>query len=339
MEGMTYQDWTRRRGERTTSRPRSSSRKKGAKVELAPREKRRLLQLLVCTALFAVVLVGKGVFPQRLEEARETLGTILHADTDFVAAFTAIGQSIEAGEPVGETLGELWTDVFAPAGGVEESGVSPAAEHTGGALSEAVAQCLARGEAKGAEELLAGDWSGTEETAAAPFADTAAPAQPQEEAEPAVVHVDYDGPALPANTTMDQYALGLSETVSPVMGWLSSPFGWREHPVDGEEKFHNGVDLAVNTGTPIGAFAAGTVEYIGDSPEEYGLYLQIDHGNGVKSFYAHCSQLCVQQGQTVAAGETVALAGETGNTTGPHLHFELKYEGVRLNPIYYIQTN
>ncbi|OUN01989.1 peptidase M23 [Flavonifractor sp. An92] len=336
MEGMTYQDWTRRRGERTTSRPRSSSRKKGAKVELAPREKRRLLQLLVCTLLFAVVLVGKGVFPQRLNEARETLGAILHADTDFTAAFLSLGQSLEAGEPMGETLETLWSGVFAPEEGAELS----ASDHAGGgALTEAVAACLARGEAKGAEELLEGNWSQPQETGADPFAGTGAPALPEEEAEPAVVHVDYDGPALPANTTMDQYALGLSETVSPVVGWVSSPFGWREHPVYGEEKFHNGVDLAVNTGTPIGAFAAGTVEYIGDSPDEYGLYLQIDHGNGVKSFYAHCSQLCVQQGQTVAAGETVALAGETGNATGPHLHFEVKFQGVRLNPVYYIETN
>ena len=130
MEGMTYQDWTRRRGERTTSRPRSSSRKKGAKVELAPREKRRLLQLLVCTLLFAVVLVGKGVFPQRLNEARETLGAILHADTDFTAAFLSLGQSLEAGEPMGETLETLWSGVFAPEEGAENAAADSALQTT-----------------------------------------------------------------------------------------------------------------------------------------------------------------------------------------------------------------
>ena len=123
------------------------------------------------------------------------------------------------------------------------------------------------------------------------------------------------------------------------MGVLTSPFGWREHPVDGEEKFHNGVDLAVNTGTQVKAFADGVVEYIGDDPDQYGLYLQISHANGVKSFYAHCSQLLVSQGQTVKAGDTVALSGDTGNTTGPHLHLELRFNGVRINPIYYIETN
>ena len=79
------------------------------------------------------------------------------------------------------------------------------------------------------------------------------------------------------------------------------------------------------------------MDYIGDSPV-YGLYLQINHAGGVQSFYAHCSQLLVQQGQTVTAGQVVALSGSTGNSTGPHLHFELKLNGVRLNPVYYIET-
>ena len=150
-------------------------------------------------------------------------------------------------------------------------------------------------------------------------------------------HVDYTGPALPDNTSMDKFRLDVGETVSPVMGVLTSPFGWREHPVDGEEKFHNGVDLAVNNGTDVLAFASGTVDYIGDSPV-YGLYLQLSHAGGLKSFYAHCSQLLVQQGQVVAAGERVAQSGDTGNATGPHLHFELKLNGVLLNPLYYIET-
>ena len=94
------------------------------------------------------------------------------------------------------------------------------------------------------------------------------------------------GPTLPDNATMDRYnlnALGVGETVTPALGWVSSDFGWREHPVDGGEKFHNGVDLAVNDGTDVLAFADGTVDYIGDSPI-YGLYLQLSHPGGLKSF-------------------------------------------------------
>ena len=79
--------------------------------------------------------------------------------------------------------------------------------------------------------------------------------------------MDYTGPTLPDKATMDKYRLDVGETMAPVMGWVSSPFGWREHPVDGGEKFHNGVDLAVDLGTPVLAFASGTVDYIGESPD------------------------------------------------------------------------
>ena len=178
----------------------------------------------------------------------------------------------------------------------------------------------------------------TPATAATPAPQPEETPEPTPTPEPAVEHVDYNGPALPANTSMDKYRLDLEQTVTPVMGVLTSSFGWREHPIDGEEKFHNGVDLAVNTGTQVQAFADGVVDYIGDDPDEYGLYLQISHANGVKSFYAHCSQILVNQGQTVKAGETVALSGDTGYSTGPHLHLELKINGVRINPIYYIET-
>ena len=325
---MTYQEWTKRRQERW-SKPRPAGRRRRAKVELGQRERRRLTQLAVCVALFAVVLVGKGFFPQRLEQIRSALGTVLHADTDFTAVFASVGRSLQAGEPVGETLGELWTQVFAPG----EAAVSAGADTGGGGpLTEKLEE---EGVASAAA-LLDGSWLQEEAGAlpADPFQNTGkAPAR----TDPAVVHVDYDGPALPENASMDRYDLGLAETVTPALGWVSSPFGWREHPVDGGEKFHNGVDVAVNTGTAIGAFAAGTVDYIGDSPV-YGLYLQLDHGNGVTSFYAHCDKLCVQQGQHVSAGEKVAEAGETGNATGPHLHLEIRKDGVRLNPVYYIET-
>ncbi|HJB56189.1 MAG TPA: M23 family metallopeptidase [Candidatus Flavonifractor intestinipullorum] len=328
MESMTYQEWSRRRQERWSKPSRPGVRRGRGKVALGARERRRLAQLAVCVALFAVVLVGKGVFPQRLEQVRETLGAVLHADTDFAAVFAGVGRSIQDGEPVSETLGALWTQVFAPAAAEEPPAPGPV---SGGAL----AGKLASGGAESALALLDGSWMAEEAPPETdPFQTTG---NPPAQVDTAVLHVDYDGPALPANASMDRYDLGLGETVTPALGWVSSPFGWREHPVDGGEKFHNGVDLAVNTGTPIGAFAAGTVDYIGDSPV-YGLYLQLDHGNGVTSFYAHCSKLCVQQGETVAMGETVAEAGETGNATGPHLHLEIKKDGVLLNPVYYIET-
>ena len=135
---------------------------------------------------------------------------------------------------------------------------------------------------------------------------------------------------------MDCISLGDLQTVTPVLGHLRSEYGYRDHPVDGEYKFHNGVDIGGQEGDPIGAFAAGTVDYIGEN-DDHGLYLQLDHGNGIKSFYAHCSKLCVSQGQPVAAGEKVAEVGSTGVATGPHLHLELKWNGLHLNPAYYVE--
>ena len=85
------------------------------------------------------------------------------------------------------------------------------------------------------------------------------------------------------------------------------------------------------------AFAEGTVEFIGDSPI-YGLYVQLSHAGGLTTFYAHCSQLLVEQGQSVLLGERIALSGDSGNATGPHLHFEMKLNGVLLDPAYYIET-
>lgn len=302
---------------------------------LGPRERRRITQLVVCLALFLAVFIGKGIFPERIADLREQVLGLLRGDTDFQAVFADLGQSISKGEPMLDTLGDAWSQML---GGEEAKTGGAAGENDLYAAQAAWLSGFGRQEGTGTLGLKI-DPQATPAVAATPAPQPEVTPEPTPTPEPAVEHVDYTGPALPDNTSMDKYRLDVGETVSPVMGVLTSPFGWREHPVDGEEKFHNGVDLAVNTGTQVKAFADGVVDYIGDDPDQYGLYLQISHANGVKSFYAHCSQLLVSQGQTVKAGDTVALSGDTGNTTGPHLHLELRFNGVRINPIYYIETN
>ncbi len=313
--------------EKTAGR-RVYQKKRGQRAELGEREKRRLVQLATCLILFLVAFYAKGA--DKLGTLRTDLTQALGADINFRAAAADLSWSVAAGRPVGETLNELWMDVFLPR---EET--APAALWDG-----PVYQRAWRGLTHRASGLLAAMTGETGEEKIDPMELSGAaplPPQPESTPEPEVVHVDYTGPALPENTSMDRYALGLSETVDPVLGVKTSDFGWRMHPIEEEEKFHYGVDLAVEMGTTVAAFAAGTVDYIGES-DVYGQYLQLDHGNGVKSFYAHCSKLCVQQGQVVAMGEKVAESGETGKVTGPHLHFELKRDGVRLNPSYYIET-
>jgi murein DD-endopeptidase MepM/ murein hydrolase activator NlpD len=147
----------------------------------------------------------------------------------------------------------------------------------------------------------------------------------------------YTGPALPENCTMEDMNLGLDETTTPVMGIVSSGFGYRVHPIDGETKFHYGTDVAADVGTPVYAFADGVVDFIGES-EAYGQYIQLRHDAGVTTFYAHCSKLCAKKGQKVAMGDVIALVGESGNTTGPHLHLEIRLDGEYLNPVNYIDT-
>lgn len=303
---------------------------------LGERERRRLLQLGICLALFLCVFFAKGL--DRLEGVRQELTQALKWNVDFEAAFADLEWSMATGQPVGKSLDRLWKNVF-----LAQEKTAPVLWWSG-PLSESAQRSLANKE--GSPELLL-TMGRTEDlpvdsmsqSVSRKDVETAPPSEPEPtpESEPAVVYMGYTGPALPENTTMDRYALGLSETVDPVQAAMTSPFGWREHPISGGAKFHYGVDLAVETGTAVGAFAAGTVEYIGES-DIYGRYLQLDHGNGVTSFYAHCSKLCVQQGQTVAAGEKVAESGATGEVTGPHLHFEMKKDGVRLNPTYYIHT-
>lgn len=328
------------RQSKSTGRRTASGRRHGSKTALGPAERRRLIQLITCLVLFLAVFIGKGIFPAGMDRVRTQLLSIIRQDTDFQAAFSALGQAVSEGEPVTDALGVLWGGLLG-----EEPAAADGAEQPLYA-EQAALLCGLRQAPEGPEglwtdtmKLVAGSAQPAEPTAAPEPEQTPDPS-PAPATEPAVEHMDYSGPALPDNTTMDKYnlsAIGVDETVTPALGWVSSPFGWREHPVDGEERFHNGVDLAVNSGTSVLAFAEGTVDYIGDSPE-YGLYLQISHTGGLKTFYCHCSKLCVQQGQSVAAGEKVAESGATGNVTGPHLHFEMKLNGVRLNPLYYIET-
>ena len=312
---------------------RAEHRRGGQKSILGEREKRRLLQLVVCLVVFLAVFFAKGM--DRLEILREDLLRALRSDVDIETAFADLGWSLASGKSVGKSLGGLWTDVFIP----QERECVPVWGE--GLLYQSVRRELQTGNGLlkvGREEQRPVDpmaSSGRRMESTPDAAQEPAPAPEPSTEEPAVVYMDYTGPALPDNTTMDRHALGLQETMSPVEATLTSGFGWREHPISGGEKFHYGVDLAAELGTTVRAFAAGTVDYIGES-DIYGQYLQLDHGNGVTSFYAHCSKLCVQKGQRVALGEKVAESGATGQVTGPHLHFEMKKDGVRLNPAYYL---
>ena len=317
----------------------------GKRTKTQAKEGRRVVELLLCAALFLAVFLTRDALPEHLAHLREQASGFFSRGVDFRAAFSAVGEMVSGERSVSETFGGLWQEVF---GGQEEpyeAAGSFGAYETSRAYASVpltssgiLARLGVPGETMDLppdllEELTA------EPDVELPDGDESLPEPPEEAVSAAVIHMEYTGRALPENTTMDYYRLDLAETLNPVSAvqgwWISSDFGWRDHPIQGKELFHNGLDIAVNTGTEVGAFADGTVDYVGESPI-YGLYLQISHGEKVTSFYAHCSKLLVKKGQKVKMGETVALSGSTGNSTGPHLHFELRKDGVLLNPAYYI---
>jgi len=115
-------------------------------------------------------------------------------------------------------------------------------------------------------------------------------------------------------------------------GSVTSPFGWRVHPIFGTWKFHSGIDIGADYGASIYAAQSGVVVYSGWL-EGYGWTVIIDHGGGISTLYAHCSSIYVSCGQRVSCGQTIALVGSTGYSTGPHLHFEVRKNGIAVNPL------
>ena len=121
----------------------------------------------------------------------------------------------------------------------------------------------------------------------------------------------------------------------PVYGRVSSGFGGRTSPKAGASTNHKGIDIAVATGTSVMATSGGTVTQAGWQ-SGYGYVVYIDHGNGVTSRYGHLSKILVKVGQTVSQGDVIARSGNTGNSTGPHLHFEIRVNGTAVNPYNYL---
>jgi murein DD-endopeptidase MepM/ murein hydrolase activator NlpD len=124
----------------------------------------------------------------------------------------------------------------------------------------------------------------------------------------------------------------LIPTMLPVEGgWYSSNFGWRIDPFTGQRAFHEGIDVMAETGTPIYAAAGGVVIFAGRHPQ-YGNMIEIDHGNGLITRYAHASKLLVKVGDLVVRGVQIGKVGKTGRATGSHLHFEVRRHGAPVNP-------
>ena len=120
----------------------------------------------------------------------------------------------------------------------------------------------------------------------------------------------------------------------PSCHYITSPFGWRYHPIYHTQKYHSGVDIGASYGATIVAADGGTIITAG-SVSGYGNCVVINHGNGITTLYGHMSSIAVSVGQKVSKGQTIGYVGSTGNSTGPHLHWEVTVNGVRQNPLNY----
>ena len=285
-------------------------------------DRRRLVQLLVSLALFLVVYVGRGVFPAQVEVWR----SVIYSNVDFAAVFQEFSRAVSDGGAVGDSLEALCVKIFGGEPTIVLLGETPRA----GLVflgRHGVMERAGFREDEGRPAPSPSDSPGPE-----PSED-----QPAEAGVITAVAQEYtdNGVKLPRNVSFAFYELGLSETMAPVSGPVTSTFGYRDSPVNGKNEFHLALDIGAVEGTEIGAFSDGVVRYIGES-DEFGQYLKIDHANHVSSFYAHCSRLLVHKGDIVACGQPVALVGQTGNATGPHLHLTIEKDNIRLNPAYYV---
>ncbi|MDE6260797.1 MAG: M23 family metallopeptidase [Oscillospiraceae bacterium] len=295
---------------------------------------------MVSLVLFLLVYIGRGVFPAQLEMWR----TAAAANVDFKAVFQQFGSALSQGKPVQGALEMLCVELLGGKVQEEEPPHSTSFEQNRSVIL--MSQIPGGGLAYWNEHGIFAGIS-VPQNRDEPMVDEPVPSEPEpSEAEPSEAVVvtamaqEYtdDGVKLPRNVSFAFYELGLSETMVPVSGTATSGFGYRDHPVSGTNEFHLALDIGAAEGTEIGAFADGVVEYIGTS-DEFGNYLKINHDNNVSTFYAHCSKLLVHKGDQVTCGQTVALVGQTGNATGPHLHLTIEKDNIRLDPAYYVDLS
>ena len=321
---------------------------------------RGLACLVICGAIFVLLVAVKLLFPETAARLAGTAQRMISQNANFEEAFAAVGRMVSGEAPPSDALQDAYSAVFSPSEQPEEepvenplenpvdnpAGSAPAAlnplltgvektEPTGSLLRSSVLALPEADKAVMRELVLSPGQTGMD-PASQPASGPTPEEEPEEEpVDAAAVEASYvyAMPPLPENASLEQRNLGF-EHCTPVEGRLTSTFGWREHPVEGGNKFHYGVDLGAGTGTDIVAFADGEVYATGES-SSLGNYIMLRHEGGYVTLYGHCSRVTATGG-TVAKGDKIAEVGATGLVTGPHLHFELHDGDLRLNPIYYV---
>ena len=283
-------------------------------------------QFYAASGVFVGITVLKLLLPGWTTQVRETMVGWIDADMDYTGALETIG-GVLTDETVQETLAVLRQDlseqlVFQPFASLRRAEPTPAPTESPAPTPEPTPTAAPTPEP-------------TPEPTPAP---TPTPDPVPESVRAAVAafenqQAEYAAYALPDTVNYEPLVIPFAYT-APVQGYTSSGFGYRFHPIENVVKFHYGTDYAVNSGTEIDAFADGTVTEV-RWDNGYGNYIRIAHADGWSTLYAHCSATNVTEGESVAAGQKIALAGATGEATGPHLHFELLHNGQYTNPEFF----
>ena len=152
--------------------------------------------------------------------------------------------------------------------------------------------------------------------------------------------IEYEFDEFDVDIAVEEYIeLHTPKYVFPLDGEITSPFAMRTDPITlHEEEFHLGIDISAKKDVEISSYADGVVKKAVTNDKDYGMYLIIEH-NGFETLYAHCSSLLVSEGDSVYAGDIIAIAGSTGRSTGVHLHFEVRANGERIDPLLHMEQN
>ncbi len=267
----------------------------------------------------------KLLFPSTFAGIGEKINTVVN----YKAALATLGEGISGEKKFTSALGEAFTYAFTGQDMTPDENEIDDGSGTSDSIDDDEEQTGEADEvaAFSQEEETAEQEDDTEvSTAGENFADAVIAAFMEDQGQ----YSDFD---IPAGVTYGMPGI-LIDYTTPLSGVVSSSFGYREHPLEGDVRFHYGTDVAAESGTKIKAFADGKVIAVGSS-ESLGNYVILRHGD-IETQYGHCSQVFVENGQAVKMGQAIASVGMTGDATNPHLHFELKVNGVYVNPEYYL---
>ena len=304
------------------------------------------IRMAVCLATIPILLAIKLLFPS----SAQSVSDYLAGGLDYRAAFTALGHAITGEEKIievirGISLGAFNTDskeykeddhkdnndsqnvdsdisaveAMSPVDIIDECDVPGIHEQDTGQDAVEGGQ---GGESPGIIDVRDGE---------SPYLEELLLRLPSADYED---ESGRDADDLPEKVSYGYYVIEF-DYESPLKGEVTSPFGYRIHPITRKRSFHYGVDIGGARGDPVKAFSSGRIELTGYN-YTYGNYMFIRHKDGIITFYGHLSKILAEEGQLVLKGETVAKVGSTGLSTGPHLHFEVHNGDTILDPLHYI---